>query len=147
MFNSERLLKIMQNAFDEGPPPEPFPDVAHVALHVGSSPPAISGASFVEPSAPEYVRQQISNAAFWSPAEIPITGPYEGFAIKQNVQSLTWPEAASPWGTPTFVGMFPTTQGGLPFAVAEITEGQLQIVFGVQVRFSPARLTLVARRF
>ena len=149
MYPDSVMLAFLEYYFEGAAPPSSIPATAYLGLHVGVSPPSFvgDGSDFIEPGGGGYQRMQVTSASFWGDAFVPEFGDYAGQAIKQNAQVVTWPEATGPWGTPTHVGIFAAASGGLPLAMPEVTEGQLAVVAGVQVRFTAGRITLIGRRF
>lgn len=147
MYPDTIMQAFLDYYFEDEPPPPPIPATAHLGLHVGVEPPNGDGSGFIEPGGGAYQRMAITSADFWGSAFVPEFGDLAGQVIKQNVQVVTWPEATGPWGTPTHVGVFSAATGGDPLAMPEITEGQIAIVSGVQVRFTAGRITLIGRRF
>lgn len=146
MLTDLELRRLMDHYL--GGPSYARPSQHYLGLHVGDQfPDFASGDGFVEPGDSEYARFLVANVAtFWIASAVPNSGPNAGQVVKHNQESVTFPRPSVAWGSPTHVGIFADEAGGVPQAILTMPPGLDVIGAGEIVRFSPGRLTLVARR-
>ena len=112
------------------------PPVAwYVALGTTATTPTDTGAGFTEVSGGSYARVSTS-AATWNAASG--TAP----AIKDNGQTITFPQATAAWGVVGYFGLFGAVSGGTVQIFGTLTGGPYTISTGTTPSFAPGALVI-----